>query len=87
MFSRTLFDATGLVDGLLARAAASSFDVLVDQVSRRAPPDRVLRPRSVSGLGLDGIVMLRSEGLLSGELAEHVSLANIVGELIQGLTA
>jgi AcrR family transcriptional regulator len=81
MFASNLVATSG--DAALAEAAAASFQILLDGVAERVPPERVQAIAVWVWATLHGLVMLEAEGLAGGPMRSPSSPSDVVREMIR----
>jgi AcrR family transcriptional regulator len=83
MFASSLLHATE--DEPLGKASTAAFDFLVEGTSRAAPPERVYPIAVWIWSTLHGLVMLEAEGLSGGPIADQVTAADVVRQMLDTL--
>jgi AcrR family transcriptional regulator len=72
-------------DEPLAKASTAAFDLLVEGASRAVPPEPVHAIAVWIWSTLHGLVMLEAEGLSGGPIAERVTAADVVRQMLKTL--
>lgn len=85
MFASSLLK--GSEDEALDQTATAAFDFLIAGIPREAPTEKIYPIAVWIWSTLHGLVMLEAAGLTTGKIADHVSAADVVRQMLETLSS